>query len=629
MSKRTGRIARLEALSKTCRGDILKMTTIAESGHPAGSMSSIDIYLSVYTVARITPETYDDPRRDRVIVSHGHTSPGLYACLARLKYFDIEDVIVTFRREDSPFEGHIERQIPGVEWSTGNLGQGLSAGCGFALASILRGDNFHTFVIMGDAEQAKGQVTEARRLIHKYGVHELTVVIDRNHYQISGRTEQIMPVNIKENYEADGWKTLEVCGHDFRMLIDAIKTAVSDHEHPYVIIAQTTMGHGVSFMENKEDYHGKALTREECTKAFAELGIEDDIDRLLQMRKTRRVKPFNRTQISYPIIKTGEPRLYNDLQHPRAAFGHALAEIASINPSGAFAVFDCDLAGSVKVQEFAQQSPASFFECGVSEHNTATVAGALSINGVVSVWADFGVFALDEVYNQLRLNDINGTHVKIIATHLGYNVGPDGKTHQCIDYIGLLQNLFDFKFIIPADPNQTDHITRYILKKPGNYVLGLTRGKLPVIMQEDGTILFNQEYRYTYGTIDLIRDGMDGVVFTYGSMVHEAVRAWNLLKARGKTIRIYNVCSPLHLDKEIIMEAAETGCIITYEDHAIQSGLGSIVADIIAENRLAIKFKKMGIKQYGDSAPASVLYKKAGIDAQSLTGVVMDLINAP
>jgi transketolase len=419
-----------------------------------------------------------------------------------------------------------------------------------------------------------------------------------------------------------------VNGHDFNMLIDAIETATSDHEHHYVIIAQTAMGHGVSFMENSEDYHGKAPTCDECSQALRELGIEDDVDHLLAIRKDRVVEPFDRVPIPNPTVKTGSPRLYEDTLHPRAAFGKALEDIAVLNSEGRLAVFDCDLAGSVKVKGFAKQHPACFFECGVSEHNTATMAGALSINGVVSVWADFGVFSLDEVYNQMRLNDINETHVKIIATHLGYNVGPDGKTHQCIDYIGLLQNLHDVKFVIPADPNQTDHITRYILKQPGCYVMGLTRSKLPVIRREDGSIVYNERYQYAYGAIDLIRDGTDGVVFTYGPMTHEAIKAWDRLKAQGVTIRIYNVCSPLHMDKEIILEAAETGCVITYEDHAIQSGLGSIVADIIAESRIATKFKKVGIKQYGGSAPAGALYRKAGIDMESLVTIIKELIQS-
>ncbi|GAI21878.1 unnamed protein product, partial [marine sediment metagenome] len=162
----------------------------------------------------------------------------------------------------SPFEGHIERNIPGVEWTTGNLGQGLSAGCGFALASKLTNLNYNTFVVMSDAEQAKGQVAEARRFARKYGLNNLTVIIDYNHFQISGRTEDVMPVNITENYLADGWKVLEVSGHKVYELYKAIKEALSDTENPYVIIAQTIMGHGVSFMENRADYHGKRVKKD-------------------------------------------------------------------------------------------------------------------------------------------------------------------------------------------------------------------------------------------------------------------------------------------------------------------------------------------------------------------------------
>ncbi len=111
----------------------------------------------------------------------------------------------------------------------------------------------------------------------------------------------------------------------------------------------------------------------------------------------------------------------------------------------------------------------------MSEHTTATIAGAVSINGIITIWADFGVFGIDEVYNQLRLNDINNTNLKIFATHLGLNVGPDGKTHHCIDYLGLLRNLFGFKVVIPADPNQTEHVVRYVLKQPGNWMIGVGR----------------------------------------------------------------------------------------------------------------------------------------------------------
>jgi transketolase len=587
-------------------------------------MSSIDIYLTLFSFANISPKNLDDPKRDRIIVSHGHTSPGLYACLGRFGFFDLEDVLIGFRKIDSQYEGHIERDVPGIEWSTGNLGQGLSAACGFALASNLGNFNFKTFVVMSDAEQAKGQVGEARRFARKYNLNNITVVIDYNHFQISGRTEVVMPVNIAENYLADGWKVIEVSGHDYKELHQAIRSALTDSENPYVVIAQTTIGHGVSFMENNAEYHGRALDREECQKALKELRVENNIDELSEKQGRQKIRINARKEIAQPKIDVGTLRVYSDTMHPRAVFGNILEEIAKINDKNTIAVFDCDLTDSVKTKGFADIQPGNFFEVGVSEHTTATIAGALSINGVLTIWADFGVFAIDEVYNQLRLNDINRTNLKIIATHLGYNVGPDGKTHHCIDYIGLLKNLFGFKLTIPCDPNQTDHIIRYTLNRPGNYVIGLTRTKLPIVKHHDGQIMFNKDYRFTYGKVDLIREGDHCTIFTLGPMLHQALLAWELLKKDGIVARIYSISSPFEIEKETIIESAKTNLIVTYEDHIITAGIGSIIAQIIAENNIKTKFRKIGIVEYGRSDNADVLYKKYFLDADALVQIIKD-----
>jgi len=607
----------LEELSRVCRGDIIKMTTIAGSGHPGGSMSSIDIYLTIFYFANITPENYNAPDRDRVVVSHGHTSPGIYSTLAKLGFVDREDLLVSFRRIHSPFEGHIERHIPGVEWTTGNLGQGLSAGCGFALAAKLKNLNYHTFVLMSDAEQAKGQVGEARRFAKKFNLNDITVLIDYNHFQISGRVEDIMPVNIKENYLADGWKVIEVSGHNHKEIYGAVKRAISDKTSPYVIICETTIGKGVSFMENNAKYHGQSLTREECKNALKELGIEDDIDFLLK-NKERKIKYYRRLEIPQPAIKTGKPRLYKETTDPRTVFGDVLEEVAKLNPPNTIAVFDCDLMDSVKTNKFAKILPQNFFEAGVSEHTTATISGALSINGILTVWADFGVFAIDEVFNQLRLNDINNTNLKIFATHLGYNVGPDGKTHHCIDYLGVLRNLFGFKVVIPGDPNQTDHIVRYVLNQPGNWVIGVGRTKLPIIKDDSGKIFFDEDYKFEYGNMDLIRDGDTCVVFTMGAMLSKAIEAYNELSNQGIKIKIYNISSPFAINPGIIKESAKTGLIITYEDHIAHTGIGNIIAQMIAEGNINTRFIKVGIEQYGGSDEPDALYKKYGLDPQHL-----------
>jgi transketolase len=160
--------AALRETARKARGDILKMTTLAGSGHPGGSMSSIDLYLTLHALARIDPRAPDNPARDRIVISHGHTSPGVYAALGNLGFFPVDEAIAHFRQAGGPFEGHVERNLPGVDWSSGNLGQGLSAGCGMALASNIRGLDNQVVVFMGDGEQQKGQIAEARRFAIKY-----------------------------------------------------------------------------------------------------------------------------------------------------------------------------------------------------------------------------------------------------------------------------------------------------------------------------------------------------------------------------------------------------------------------------------------------------------------------------
>ncbi|MGZ3589349.1 MAG: transketolase, partial [Thermodesulfobacteriota bacterium] len=213
----------LSELGRLARGDILKMTTLAGSGHPGGSMSSIDFYLVLYSYANVHPQSPSDPNRDRIVISHGHTSPGVYAALGRIGFFPIEAALATFRKAGSPFEGHVEKGIPGVEWNTGNLGQGLSAACGFALGSNLLKKGFHVFVTMGCGEQQKGQISEARRFAIKYGLDNLTVIIDFNCRQISGVTQEIMPQDISKNFASDGWRVMEVDGHRFQEIYSAFR----------------------------------------------------------------------------------------------------------------------------------------------------------------------------------------------------------------------------------------------------------------------------------------------------------------------------------------------------------------------------------------------------------------------
>ena len=620
--------AELRARARKARGDILTMTTLAASGHPGGSMSSLEMYLTLYACARVYPDNPHHPDRDRIVISHGHTSPGAYSSLAATGFFKREDVLAGFRRAGSIFEGHVERTVPGIEWGTGNLGQGLSVGCAFALGARLKKKSYHTFVIMGDGEQQKGQISEARRFAAKYNLSNLTVLIDYNHLQISGETHKVMPQNVKQNFLSDGWKVMEIDGHDLAEVYHALYTAVNNTTGPMAIIAKTVMGKGVSFMENLAKYHGSPLSEEQYLKAMTELGLPPELETYKEMRKTPAARDEHRIAPSDVDIAPGEPIIYGaDIKTDnRSGFGSALKSIALANKdrpgASPIAVFDCDLATSVKVDGFDSVQPDHFFQVGIQEHNAAAMAGALSTDGVVSFFADFGVFGVCETYNQHRLSDINHANIKLVCTHVGLDVGEDGKTHQCIDYMGLFQNLFGFKIILPADPNQTDRATRFIATHPGNFFLGMGRSKTPTILDEAGSPFFGQNYTFTYGAIDTVRQGTDAAIMTCGCMLAPALKAWEALKAKGISVRVLNVSCPKDVDEKILADAAATGIIVTYEDHSVHTGLGSIIANHLATRGLRARLRKLGVAAYGLSGPTADIFKAAGLSADTLAAAV-------
>ncbi|MFZ5980739.1 MAG: transketolase [Candidatus Zixiibacteriota bacterium] len=623
--------SKLKEMARVARGHIVKMTSIAGSGHPGGSMSSVDLYLTLYHMARINPQDPDCDERDRIIVSHGHTSPGVYASLAAAGFFDIEPVLHGFRQAGSPFEGHVEKSVPGVEWDTGNLGQGLSVGVGKAIYARQAGLKFHSYVLMGDGEQQKGQIGEARRIAVKYKLYDLTAAVDYNRLQISGKIKEVMPQNIKAEWEADGWKVLEIDGHDFRQIYEAFYKATHDGSAPYMILAHTVMGKGVSFMENDEAYHGASVNSDMVPRALEELGVKNDIDRLLEKRKAGPPPPFVGPR--YPDIEVipGEPITYrvDEKMDNRGAWGKALMSVAEANLNRAgfyMAVFDNDLSGSVKTAAFGKKYPDRFYQCGISEHNTAVMAGALSTENILTIWAAFGVFGVDETYNQARLNDINHTNLKLFCTHSGVNVGEDGKTHHCIDYFGLLNSTFGWKVITPADPNQTDRIARYVLGTPGNFAVIMGRSKMLPVTDEKGQPFFGGDYKYRYGRMEIIRTGDNIVLVAAGNMLAVAVEAWNKLKVQDVTISVVAVSDWSDLHPDDLRMLGEYEHIVTLEDHNVKTGLGSAVATALYELGIKTGFTRLGITRFAPSGKPDDLYKMLGLDAGSVSEKIKTLL---
>lgn len=267
-------LAGLKELTRKLRVDILRMLEAAGSGHPGGSLSVIDILAVLYAkVLRHRPAEPDWPDRDRVVLSKGHACPALYAVLAHCGYFPRE-LLRTLRKLESPLQGHPDRtKLPGIEASTGSLGQGLSMALGMALSGRLDKKDAQVWCVLGDGEMQEGQVWEALMAAPKFGLGNLSAVIDCNGGQIDGKVPEVMDIEpLAEKLRAFRWEVKVIDGHDLGQILAALEASRNRGAKPLAIIAKTLKGKGVSFMEDAADWHGKAPTHEETDRAVEEIG---------------------------------------------------------------------------------------------------------------------------------------------------------------------------------------------------------------------------------------------------------------------------------------------------------------------------------------------------------------------
>ena len=266
----------LKSISKEIRKDIVKMLTESASGHPGGSLSATDIMTVLFfKEMNLDPNNEKDPNRDRFVLSKGHAAPVLYSTLARRGYFPVEE-LSTLRKFKSRLQGHPSIQyLPGIDMSTGSLGQGVSAAVGMALAGKIDKKDYRVYTLLGDGELEEGQVWEAAMCAAHYKLNNLTAFIDFNGLQIDGDITKVMnPCPIDKKFEAFGWNVLVIDGHNYEEIIDAIEKAKECKDKPTAVVCKTIKGKGVSFMENQAEWHGIAPSREQCEAALKELGGE-------------------------------------------------------------------------------------------------------------------------------------------------------------------------------------------------------------------------------------------------------------------------------------------------------------------------------------------------------------------
>ncbi len=630
----------LETFTQACRHSILQMVTNAQSGHPGGSLGMVDYLALLYT--QIIGQT-----GEKVIVSNGHVSPAVYSVLAEMGYINKADVVKNFRKAGSKYEGHVTRHVSGVWYGTGPLGAGVSAAAGFALAEKLTPSGSASqlsleggaktvrepnkvFATVGDGESEEGQVYEMMNFAAKYKLDNLIVFMDYNYVQLTDSLEEIMPIDPKEIWLAAGWQVIEVDGHDFQDMWRGINKAYKVKNKPVLLLGKTVMGQGVDFMQKtgeakKATWHGKAPKPEEAREELARLQITKEQKQFLDnFRKTVSYKPKKPNfpkSLAKVKIKSGTPKLYkvDTLTDCRSAYGAALLDLAKKNKK--VIALTADVAGSVKTDGVKKELPNQHIECGIAEQHMVSTSGGTSLSGLVPFCSTFGAFMTSRAKDQVRVNDINETNVKMVATHSGLSVGEDGPTHQAIDDMGSMLGLYNTMVVEPADPNHTDRIIRYIASHYGNFYVRMGRHKVPVLTKENGEPFYDKNYKYEYGKCDLLRKGSSLTIVAGGSMVSEAIKARELLKSvRLHTkVEIVVASSIKKFDQTLVDSIKKTKRVITVEDHTIYSGLGNQVGHVILDKKLPIKnFIKMGTKDYQLSGTSLQLYEAAGISARHI-----------
>lgn len=613
----------------------------AQSGHPGGALACVDYLSLLYTF--IISQT-----GEKVVISNGHISPAVYAVLAELGVIDKKNVINGFRKSGSMFEGHVSRFVPGVEYSTGPLGAGIAAAAGFALAEKMNKTDKRVFALIGDGESQEGEVYETMNMAAKYRLDNFIVFMDYNHVQLTDALESIMPIYPKKFFAAAGWHVIEVDGHNMQAMWKALDKADKLTGKPILLLGDTIMGKGVDFMEaegrrHKATWHGKAPKPARADEALAHLTISKKQKLLLKEmheealaclniknEHTKRISEFckhsrwrpnvQRTRsLTKMNVNTGKPRVYqaDEFTDCRSAYGNALLDLAKKNKN--IVALSADLSGSVKTDKLKQAYPERHIEVGIAEQLMVSASGGMSLSGMIPFCSTFGVFMTSRAKDQVRLNDLNETNVKMVSTHCGLSLGKDGPTHQAIDDSSSMLGLFNTMPLEPADPNHCDRMIRYIASHYGNFYVRMGRHKLPVLTKENGKPFYDASYKYTYGKCDILRKGSKLTIVASGPVVIEALKAREMLGKKGEKIEIIIASSIKKFDATLLSSIKKTKRVLTVEDHNTVSGLGTQLAAHLMEKGIVVdSFTKRGVTHYHLSGAPEKLYDKAKISAKHI-----------
>ena len=649
----------LQQAARLMRGYDLVALCAAGSGHAGGTLSMMEIVAALYLrVANHDPNMPEWTDRDRIVWSGGHKAPALYLGLGMAGYYPLESV-VTLRKLYSPFQGHPHRlKLPGVEVSSGSLGQGLSIAVGMAITGKIDGKKHSVFCVMGDGEQQEGSIWEAVMEGSHYKLDNLVGVIDRNRLQIDGWVKDVMNVEpLEDRYRAFGWEVIEVDGHDVMQVVDALEKAKSEpvEGKPTVVICNTVKGKGVSFMENQAGWHGKAPSYNEMVKGLDELGLKQTIAYDALLKKAAEYQKEVETKLDAKMPHFSQDYWWNavpvpkvEMEPTRKGFGRSLANHGD---DERIVCLGLDISGSITISDFYTGKPERknrWISMGIAEQSATAAAAGLAREGKIPVLGTYATFAAARNLDQIRVSVCYGNlNVLIAGAHGGVSVGPDGATHQALEDLFAMCGLPNMVVCVPCDAHETRKATDYLLlEHVGPKYIRFAREATPIVTEEDTPFVFGaanvirlrrkaEKMVDAFDTVlasEYNNEHEDLAIIACGPMVAEAMRAaWILKQEFGYETRIVNIHTMKPIDTEAIIRAArETGVVVTAEEHQI-GALAWRVSGILTESpqlySVPLITGAIGVKdRFGDSGAPWELIKEFEVSAEHIGQKAAELI---
>jgi transketolase len=568
----------LESIAKLIRYYSLVMSTEAGSGHPTSSLSAADLMTGLLFGGTFRYDLDDphNPNNDRLVFSKGHASPLFYSLWAATGKVT-EKELMSFRKFNSPLEGHPTPAFRYTEAATGSLGQGLSIGAGMALnAKYVDKLPYRTYVLLGDSEMAEGSQWEAMELAAHYKLSNLVGIMDVNRLGQRGETMYGHDLDVyRERVTAFGWGAIVIDGHHLPQILAAFEKVKDITDRPVMIIAKTLKGKGVSFIEDKNGWHGKTLKKDELARALEELGpVDKTITGAISKPEDRKPITYT-TQKLRPVSYTGSKAVAT-----RHAYGSALVRISPRFPN--MVVLDAEVSNSTFSELFQEVHRDRFFEMYIAEQNMVGMSLGLSLRNKIPFVSTFAAF-LTRACDQIRMCQYSHANIKFCGSHAGVSIGEDGSSQMGLEDIALFRTILDSVVLYPSDAVSTDKLVEAMAEHRGIAYIRTTRKDTPILYRND-------EY-FRIGGSKILRSNPGDVatVVAAGITLHEALKAYEELKKENIFIRVIDLYSIKPIDATTLQQAAqETGLIITVEDHFEAGGIGEAVRSALAEQPVPV-----------------------------------------